>query len=129
MAGLIALSCGASVDSATAYSDSRVSVHAVSGQGPSCPLVGYTRERCLLWQVVAVLAARGFLMSDTTDIKFSEEHAGKILPVALLLPSVITYALNLMAAPVRLLAIPTVLAFVCLFVSLGGYSARKRRKG
>ena len=68
-------------------------------------------------------------MSDSTDIKFAEEHAGKILLVALLLPSVITYALNLMAAPVGLLVIPTVLAVVLLFVSLGGYSARKQHRG
>ena len=58
-AWLIVPSYGVSVDSATAYSDSRVSAHAVIGQGPSCPLVGYTRERCLLWQVVTVLGRKG----------------------------------------------------------------------
>ena len=47
-------------------------------------------------------------MSDTnsTDAKFAELHAGKILLAAFLISGVGTYLLNLMAAPVGLLAVP-----------------------
>ena len=66
--------------------------------------------------------------TNSTNARSAELHAGKILLVAFLLPSIVTFALNQMAAPVGLVAVPAVISIVLLFVALGGYSARRRRE-
>ena len=68
------------------------------------------------------------MAKENQDIRFAEEHAGKLLLAGLVLSGPCSGILYQMAAPFGLLLVPNIFGAILLLVALGGYVARRRRK-